>query len=206
MRYYSYSDRFENVNDGGMAHKDPRDPGHYLVPAKAALTATGAEKPGYTQVWRPKDAIDWPYSSLPLEVAASGEDGDWLYAEDHRQFMASDGTLSGGTAYWLPEDGDKQGSPAQYMTALGPLPEGSVTTEPVPTTAELLGRLRAHRDYKLAATDKYLLSDFPVSDSDLAAVKTYRDALRDLPAQPGAPWTDDTIPWPTLTIGGNNGS
>lgn len=200
MRYYSYTDLYENVHDGDIARKDPLDPERYLVPAKAALTAPGPDKPGYTQVWRPKDAANWPYSSLPLEVAASGDDGEWLYAEDHRQIMAQDGTLSGGTPYWLPADGDKHGSPSRYMTALGPLPNGAVTTEPALTTAELFARLRASRDYNVAASDKYLLADYPISESDLAAVKAYRDALRALPDQPGAPWDGggEETPWPEL--------
>lgn len=168
--------------------------------ALSTLTAPGPDKIGYMQVWRPKDAIDWPYAHLPIDVAARGDDGDWLYAEDHRQFMAADGTLSGGTAYWLPADGDKHGNPARYMTALGPLPKGAVVTEPALTTAELFSRLRAIRDSKLSSTDKYLLPDYPISTDSLAFVKIYRDALRDLPEQPGAPWDGggELTPWPEL--------
>ncbi len=200
MQYYSYTYAFENAHDGGIARNDPLEPERYLVPAKAATTAPGLDKDGFAQVWRPKNAANWPYSDLPLDVAASGEDGDWLYVEDHRQTMASDGTLSGGTQYWLPADGDKNGSQARYMTALGPLPNGAVTIEPAATTAELLGRLRSGRDYKLVGTDKYLVPDYPISESDLALVKIYRAALRDLPDQPGAPWDGggELTPWPEL--------
>ena len=60
--------------------------------------------------------------------------------------------------------------------------------------------LRTARDTRLAATDKYLLVDYPISAEKLAAVKAYRQALRDLPEQPGAPWPDGNIPWPTLSI------
>ena len=200
MKYYSYTDAYENAHDGGIARRDPLEPERYLVPAKAATTAPGPDRIGYTQVWRPKDAANWPYSDLPLDVAASGEDGDWMYATDHRQIMAADGTLSGGTPYWLPADGDKNGSQARYMTALGPLPNGAVTIEPAATTAELLGRLRSGRDYKLVGTDKYLMPDYPISADKLAEVKAYRQALRDLPAQEGAPWDGggDETPWPEL--------
>ena len=201
MQYYSYTDTYENALEGGVACQDPLEPSRYLIPAKAALTAPGPGNDGYTQVWRPNPAPgDWPYTSLTLDVAAYGDDGDWLYVEDHRQIMAADGTLSGGTAYWLPADGDKHGSPARYMTALGPLPKGAVVTEPASTTAELLSRLRAIRDSKLSSTDKYLLPDYPISADSLALVKIYRDALRDLPAQPGAPWDGGgaETPWPEL--------
>lgn len=75
-------------------------------------------------------------------------------------------------------------------------------TEPQAPSEEdiLMLRLRHARDARLDAADKYLLSDYPISDSDLAAVKSYRQALRDLPAQPGAPWDGggDETPWPEL--------
>lgn len=61
-------------------------------------------------------------------------------------------------------------------------------------------QLRAKRDERLTATDKYLLPDYPISADDLTAIKAYRQALRDLPDQPGAPWDGggDKTPWPEL--------
>lgn len=58
--------------------------------------------------------------------------------------------------------------------------------------------LRTARDMRLDATDKYLLADYPITAEELAAVKTYRQLLRDLPAQPGAPWDGggELTPWP----------
>lgn len=82
-----------------------------------------------------------------------------------------------------------------------------VTQEPAPippTTADILTRLRELRNVRLDATDKYLLPDYPISAADLSAVKTYRQILRDLPAQPGAPWDGggEMTPWPELpTLG-----
>lgn len=65
---------------------------------------------------------------------------------------------------------------------------------------DLFTALRHARDARLDATDKYLLSDYPISESDLGAIKAYRQALRDLPAQPGAPWDGggELTPWPEL--------
>lgn len=76
-----------------------------------------------------------------------------------------------------------------------------VTQEPEPTpqtTADILARLRHMRDALLSATDKYMISDYPIRAADLAAVKAYRQILRDLPAQPGAPWDGggELTPWP----------
>lgn len=67
---------------------------------------------------------------------------------------------------------------------------------PPPSSEELFVALRAERDARLRATDKYLLADYPISADALAQVKAYRSALRDLPDQQGAPWTEGDIPWP----------
>ena len=59
-------------------------------------------------------------------------------------------------------------------------------------------RLRAERDRRLTATDYLLMSDYPISDVQRAVVQAYRQALRDLPAQSGAPWDGggEATPWP----------
>lgn len=71
---------------------------------------------------------------------------------------------------------------------------------PTPSSEELFATLRAARDARLMATDKYMLSDYPISETDLAAVRAYRAALRDLPGQPGAPWDGggEATPWPIM--------
>ncbi|MFT4300547.1 MAG: tail fiber assembly protein [Desulfovibrio sp.] len=61
-------------------------------------------------------------------------------------------------------------------------------------------RLREQRDSRLAASDKYLLADYPVSPEELACIKAYRQLLRDLPAQEGAPFDGggSSTPWPAM--------
>jgi hypothetical protein len=73
---------------------------------------------------------------------------------------------------------------------------------PSPTAHELSTALRSQRDAKLGATDKYLLADYPISPEELEAIKNYRQLLRDLPAQPGAPWDGggSETPWPEKPI------
>ena len=68
--------------------------------------------------------------------------------------------------------------------------------------AALFVQLREARDAKLAATDFYLAADYPIEADKLAKVKEYRQALRDLPEQDGAPWDGggEATPWPTLEI------
>ena len=66
------------------------------------------------------------------------------------------------------------------------------------TQTGLFAALRTTRDARLANTDKMLLPDYPVSANDLASIRTYRSALRELPDAPGAPWDGggDATPWP----------
>lgn len=74
-----------------------------------------------------------------------------------------------------------------------------VAPEP-PTQTELAMVVRHERDLRLQQTDYLLMSDYPISEVDLATVKVYRQNLRDLPQQEGFPWNGDLnqVPWPTI--------
>lgn len=81
---------------------------------------------------------------------------------------------------------------ADYQLAMSEAWRGKVTVEEVPETAD---EIRARRDRLLAATDWAVLPDSPLDAQSLEAVKTYRQALRDVPQQehfPGA------ITWPQM--------
>lgn len=88
--------------------------------------------------------------------------------------------------------------PAGYTTAedwLAAIPRPSG-----PDTTALFASLRAERDSRIASTDYLLMPDYPLDDESRSTLITYRQALRDLPAQEGAPWDgggEDT-PWPEL--------
>ena len=74
-------------------------------------------------------------------------------------------------------------------------------TPPVPTTEELAASVRSERDRRITATDYLLRVDYPLPEEDLVPIKEYRQALRDLPQQPGFPWggpNDPACPWPDL--------
>lgn len=64
-------------------------------------------------------------------------------------------------------------------------------------------RLRSERDRRLAATDYLLMPDYPLSDDQRIILQVYRQALRDLPSQEGAPWDGggEATPWPELPAG-----
>ena len=171
------------------------------ISAAATPVPTGPDKTGHTQVYKPKGTARWVYDPQSLDVASQGEHGTWYYIADHRQHMDSKGTKQGGTPYWQPAEGDDYTSPPRYMDSLGPLPEGAVTErpeKPAPTVTELFASLRAERDRRIAATDYLVMPDYPLTEEAKATVSTYRQALRDLPQQAGAPWDGggDLTSWP----------
>lgn len=59
--------------------------------------------------------------------------------------------------------------------------------------ADCAARIRADRNRKLTECDWTQLSDSPLSDADKVAWAAYRQALRELPEQPGFPWN---VVWP----------
>ena len=171
------------------------------ISAAATPVPTGPDKTGHTQVYKPKGTARWVYDPQSLDVASQGEHGTWYYIADHRQHMDSKGTKIGGTPYWQPAEGDDWQSPPRYTEELGPLPDGAVTErpeKPAPTVPELFASLRAERDRRIAATDYLVMPDYPLTEEAKATVSTYRQALRDLPQQAGAPWDGggDLTPWP----------
>ena len=56
---------------------------------------------------------------------------------------------------------------------------------------------RGKRDKLLTKSDKYALSDYPITEDQRDLVATYRQALRDVPEQEGFPYE---IVWPVLVI------
>lgn len=61
--------------------------------------------------------------------------------------------------------------------------------------ADTTDEIRARRDRLLAATDWAVLPDSPLDAQSLEAVKTYRQALRDVPQQERFP---SAITWPQM--------
>ena len=57
----------------------------------------------------------------------------------------------------------------------------------------LAASARQKRDRLISATDYLVTPDYPISDDRLAKIKTYRQALRDIPEQAGFP---RDIVWP----------
>ncbi len=98
-----------------------------LVSAAATPDAPGPEKEGHKQVWVAMGAQS-QYAETDLVLSSKGQTGAWYYIVDHRQVMGKDGVKSGGTKYWLPDDGYL--APPRYMEKLGALPSDARLTEP----------------------------------------------------------------------------
>lgn len=79
----------------------------------------------------------------------------------------------------------------EEWAALHPVPEY------VPTKEEMFMWIRRDRNIILSNTD-YFYTDVPISEENKAELSAYRQALRDLPQQEGAPWDGggDETPWP----------
>ena len=77
---------------------------------------------------------------------------------------------------------------------------GTVYLEPEKLEKAQSIPIRAERDRRLAETDYLMMPDYPLSDADRERMKTYRQQLRDLPADPAFPWGGavDDVPWPKL--------
>ena len=61
------------------------------------------------------------------------------------------------------------------------------------TAEKKVGLIRQKRDALLSVTDYLMMPDYPISDTDRDALRAYRQALRDIPEQPGFP---DEVAWP----------
>jgi hypothetical protein len=117
---------------------------------------------------------------------------------------------TGGTVYQHSQyDGVEQKEDGKWYTKyiLGPVftdttDEDGTVTSAADNQAAYEARMdakqaeiqRAERDKKLAACDWTQLADSPLTDEQKTAWGTYRQALRDVPAQAGFPWE---VTWPS---------
>ena len=69
---------------------------------------------------------------------------------------------------------------------------------PAPSEEYLFSKLRVARNSLLQETDKYMVADFPITGTLRSEVLEYRQRLRDITVQPGAPWDGggELTPWP----------
>lgn len=115
-----------------------------------------------------------------------------------------------GGMYHVPNDGDFAELWSQVDIYATEYP-GNVTDDVVrtPTTEELFDRLRSFRDARINsvlwmrerhADEIALGKETTLTPEQYTALLTYIQALRDIPAQPGAPWDGggELTPWTEL--------
>ena len=106
------------------------------------------------------------------------------------------------------ESGYVNGQPHE-VKEYGPLPEGWSDTPPAPTIEKLFDTLRSVRDGRISAVlwmrerhadELELGKETTLTPEQYTALLTYIQALRNIPAQPGAPWDGggELTPWPEL--------
>lgn len=112
----------------------------------------------------------------------------WFYDDDHPSIPAD--------AKEIPE-ADRQALMAAHASGKEIKPDANgnpvAVDPPPPTDAELAAAVRTTRDGLIAACDWTVLPDTPLFAAQLTAWKAYRQALRDITAQPGFP---AAINWP----------
>lgn len=69
-----------------------------------------------------------------------------------------------------------------------------------PTEDERMEWLREMRNRMLSDTDYLIMPDYPLDEESKQAIIEYRQKLRDLPEQDGAPWDGggEETPWPEM--------
>lgn len=116
MIAYKFSSKTGEYVGTVQCQEDPMNPGTFLLPGNCTF-----EEP--------------PACSAPEIPCWTGN--QWTMVEDHRRHLDSTGHYVGGTAYWLPEEGDDWKSEPRYMKELGPLPAGAVKEKPAKPQSEI---------------------------------------------------------------------
>lgn len=163
------NDEIVHVDEEGKETKE-----QVSVPV-TTLVRKKVANPNYTPKW------------ICVNAASDVEAAQWI-AQDAKEIPAEEiEQIFGDKAAQASPLTVKVSADGQQIESFTPLPEYQ------PTNEELEADARAKRDALLAETDFLLMPDYPINAETLEAVKTYRQALRDLPEQEEFP---SVIEWP----------
>lgn len=189
---YSY-DEDGFFADTHIAQINPKNPKQWLMPARVTTV-----KPALTPkfFYKIKDAtkVDSGWDAVPYPASAADFVGVQI---PHQSRTMHNNILRALLTSFV------QGDPEHYREVAMNDDDGNkiattVEAIPEPSPEEIKERkaaeVRAKRDYLLNSTDYLVSGDYPISTEDLAKVKSYRQALRDLPEQEGFP---ESVEWPT---------
>ena len=188
---YSY-DEDGFFADTHIAQINPKNPKQWLMPARVTTV-----KPALTPkfFYRIKDAtkVDSDWDAVPYPASAADFVGVQI---PHQSRTMHHNILRALLTSFV------QADPEHYREVAVNDENGNkiattVEATPEPTPEEIKERkateVRAKRDYLLNKTDYLVSGDYPISAEDLAKIKAYRQALRDIPEQEGFP---ETVTWP----------
>ena len=167
-----------------MVQESPLEPGVWLMPENATRVKPALNNDYFCRFNVEKN--EWEYEKKPVNP----EDFDGLVIDHYKQTphcKEMRNLIQTIVNQSVKTHKIKRGPNMEWMTEQIP----QKTPEELQMDAE--EAVRAKRDYLLAKSDYLLAADYPISAEDLAAVKTYRQALRDVPQQSGFP---DAVEWP----------
>lgn len=189
---YSY-DEDGFFADTHIAQINPKNPTQWLMPARVT-TVKPALTPKFFYKIKDETKVDSGWNAIPYPASAEDFVGVKIPHQSRTMHNNILRTLLTSFVQADPEHyrevavNDKDGN--RVATTVEKIPE--------PTPEELKERkaaeVRAKRNYLLNSTDYLVSGDYPISTEDLAKVKSYRQALRDLPEQEGFP---ESVEWPT---------
>lgn len=180
--------------DGSIAQRNPQNPDEWLFP-QDCTTVAPADKKGVFFKIKNRNDVNSGWDEIPFPAGPE----DFIGVEiPHQSRTQRSNTLR----LWLRKfvaENPALWREKQINDEDGNLKAITIEAIPQPTAEELAEQkaqtVRSQRDRLLSQTDYLVSGDYPISDDDLATVKAYRQALRDVPAQEGFP---DSVVWPEL--------
>lgn len=180
--------------DSHIAQPNPRSPGSWFFPPMATTVKPAMKAKVFYKI-RDKNSTDSDWDAVPYPAGPA----DFVGLEIPHQSRTQRSNL---LRLWLRKfisEDPSHWREKQINDEQGNLQAITIEAVPQPTEEEIAEQkaqaVRAQRDRLLSQTDYLVSGDYPISDDDLSAVKTYRQALRDVPAQEGFP---DSVVWPEL--------
>lgn len=178
--------------DGSIAQRNPQDHNEWLYPQDCTTVDPGEKKNVFFKI-KDKNDVNSGWDEIPYPASAAELVGVQIShtsrtAHDHKmrqilqQLVAAEPELYKEVAV-----NDESGN--KIATTVEEIPQPTEEEKRAKKEAEV----RAKRDYLISQTDYLLQPDYPISAEDLEKVKTYRQALRDIPEQEGFP---DNVTWP----------
>lgn len=120
----------------------------------------------------------------PFEIEYSGEMCDIRFFENAQEITDNEGTTKYIYDEYLLRVKNRQGIETDIEDGLSTWLQLAKDTE----HETLINGIRKERDKLLADTDKYILQDYPIADTEREKIIKYRQQLRDITKQEKCPY------------------